>query len=813
MRGSNLKIDAVVLRDAEGERQLELSDLPLRLGTGSNCEVRLPGPGSNAVALVDALDGQPFVQPVGRSGVTSINGDALTASRRLSDGDELTYFGTRVIFTSVGSKLRLDVRLEDSAYITKPPDLAVADEQLAQETIAPTAFQRAAKVVAVEQNSTTYRWQSVVGAALAVLAVLSYLLFSAKSIQFDVQPAGADSIDISGGWFRLQLADRDLLREGTYTVEVAKEGYYDVSQSFQVDATPSRTVLVEMRKLPGFLSVAADPAVEALVTIDDTIVGQAPFGPIELEPGTHSISVSADRYLPHADKLTVPGLGQSQQVSVQLVPRWANVDISSVPTGATVLQGETEIGQTPMRLELTEGSHNLTVFYEGFKAWDGVIDARANVSQVLPVIELLPANARLTVNSIPRGANVTVNGRYRGQSPVQLALSPDIDYRIGLSKAGYGSTERQVRLRAAASESITVDMAARVGKLTIAAMPADATILLDGRERGSGTMTFELSSAPHSIEVRKSGFEPFKRSVTPRPGYPQTIQVRLLSNEEARLRSVSPTMTNSAGQVLRRVEAGEFTAGASRREQGRRANEVLVPIVITKPFFIGAKEVTNTEYLRFRRDHDSSNGLHPSLSANNNPVVNVSWAMAVEYCNWLSTEEGLEPAYLKRFEKWEAVTPTPNGYRLPTEAEWAWAIRFQGRSNSTKFPWGNRLPPRRDSGNYAGQSSSKLVPSILPGYDDGFASTSPVGSFPANALGIYDGGGNVAEWTQDYYSVPQPGQTTAVVDPMGPKRGAQRVIRGSSWRHAGITELRMSYREFGTEGRADLGFRTVRNAK
>ena len=187
--------------------------------------------------------------------------------------------------------------------------------------------------------------------------------------------------------------------------------------------------------------------------------------------------------------------------------------------------------------------------------------------------------------------------------------------------------------------------------------------------------------------------------------------------------------------------------------------------------------------------------------------------MAVEYCNWLSTEEGLEPAYLKRFEKWEAVMPTPNGYRLPTEAEWVWAIRFQSRSKSTTFPWGNRLPPRRDSGNYAGLSSAKLVPSILPGHDDGFASTSPVGSFPANALGIYDGGGNVAEWTQDYYSVPQPGQTTAVVDPTGPKRGAQRVIRGSSWRHAGITELRMSYREFGTEGRADLGFRIARNAK
>ena len=103
------------------------------------------------------------------------------------------------------------------------------------------------------------------------------------------------------------------------------------------------------------------------------------------------------------------------------------------------------------------------------------------------------------------------------------------------------------------------------------------------------------------------------------------------------------------------------------------------------------------------------------------------------------------------------------------------------------------------------------MPSVLPGYDDGYASTAPVGTFQANALGIYDAGGNVAEWVQDYYSVPQPGQTEAVKDPTGPRRGAQHVIRGSSWRHAGVTELRGSYRDFGNGGRIDVGFRIARN--
>jgi len=806
-----LNIGAVIIRGAAGERRLPVSDLPLRLGTGGDCELRLPGPGSSAVALLDALDGQPFVQPVGRGGMMTVNDESLATSRRLHEGDELAYFGTRIVVGTRDNTLILDVHLEDSAYITKPPDVGGIDDLHAEETIAPTAFQRAAHVARTAESTTGHRWQAVVGGGIGILVLIAYFLFTSKSIQFDVQPAGADSLEIHGGWFRLSLSDRVLLREGSYTIDVKREGYYDTSQSFRVDATPSRTVLVEMRTLPGFLTVTADPPVAALITIDDTILGQAPLGPVELEPGTHSVTVSADRYLPYADKLVVPGLGRSQYVNVQLVPRWANVDISSNPSGATVLQDDQEIGTTPMRLELREGSHKLSVVQDGFRPWDGVVETRANEDQVLPIIELAPANARLTVNSIPRGANVTVNGRYRGQSPVMLSLSPGIDYQIGLSKAGYGSTVRQIRLRAAASESITVDLATRLGRVTVSAVPSDASISIDGRVRGSGTMTFDLSSAPHTLEVGKDGYESFKRVVTPRPGYPQTIQVRLLSEEEARLRSVASTMTNSVGQILRRVEPGGFTMGASRREQGRRANEVLVQVRLTKPFFIAAKEVTNSDYARFRRDHISGDGVHASLAAYNNPVVNISWSDAVQYCNWLSIEEGLTLAYEKRFEKWEAVLPTPNGYRLPTEAEWSWAIRYQARSSAATYTWGNRLPPRRDSGNYAGRSARDLVPSVLPGYDDGFASSAPVGSFPANALGIYDGSGNVAEWTQDYYSVPQPGQTEVVIDPLGPKRGAQRVIRGSSWRHAGITELRSSYRDFGRRGRVDVGFRIARN--
>jgi formylglycine-generating enzyme required for sulfatase activity len=807
-----LKFESVIIRDAEGERRLTPDQLPLKLGTGIDCEIRMPGPGNAPVAVIDDLDGEPFIQPVGRAAALKINGDLLTTSRRLAAGDELEFFGTRILVDEHAAAMSLQVLLEGSAYITKPPELPASGDGVADETIAPTVFKRAAETKTSESAVRMYRWQYFVAGGMLLLIALSWLLFSSRSIQFEIRPGEPDQFSISGGWFKFPLGDRVLMREGSYNVHVKKAGYYDISQALQVDATPSRTVVIELRKLPGKLTVYADAVANAVVTVDDSRVGQAPYGPIELEPGTHAISVTADRYLPFADRLLVPGLGRHQEYHVQLVPQWANVEISSEPSGATVFNGQEKVGVTPLTLELMEGKHTLSVVADGFKAWDGSIETVSNVDQVLPVIQLEPANAQLQVNSIPRGANVTVNGRYRGQSPIRLALSPDIDYQIGLSKAGYGSSVRRVRLAAAASEAITVDLSARVGKVTITTWPEKATVYIDGTARGTGSMTLNLSSAPHRLEVRHKGYQTFSRSITPRPGYPQSLQVRLLSDAEVLARGTANTVNTNDGQALRRIEPGGFMMGTSRREQGRHANEVLVPVTLTRPYFIGVKEVTNRDYRKFRKNHISGNNVHPSLAGDLNPVVNVSWADAVEYCNWLSAQEGLPVAYEKKFQQWQPISPVPDGYRLPTEAEWVWAMRYQARSKPTVFPWGDRLPPRRESGNYADKSAIELVPSILPNFNDGFASTAPVGSFPANALGLYDAGGNVAEWVQDYYSVPNPGQTEPSVDPTGPARGNNRVIRGSSWRHAGITELRFGYRDFGTGGRVDVGFRIARNA-
>jgi formylglycine-generating enzyme required for sulfatase activity len=118
------------------------------------------------------------------------------------------------------------------------------------------------------------------------------------------------------------------------------------------------------------------------------------------------------------------------------------------------------------------------------------------------------------------------------------------------------------------------------------------------------------------------------------------------------------------------------------------------------------------------------------------PVVHVSWNDALAYCTWTRS-------------------------RLPGEAEWERAARAGTHST---FPWGDELEPD-------GRHMANVFQGRFPDHDtaeDGWAGTSPVGSFPANNWGLVDMIGNVWEWTADAFSVPRGGS------------GSDRVLKGGS---------------------------------
>jgi hypothetical protein len=186
------------------------------------------------------------------------------------------------------------------------------------------------------------------------------------------------------------------------------------------------------------------------------------------------------------------------------------------------------------------------------------------------------------------------------------------------------------------------------------------------------------------------------------------------------------------------------------------------------------------------------------------PAIDVSWNDAQAFCAWLTEQE----------QRAGRIGPSER-YRLPSDHEWSCAVgigerEYHAQSPQLKngklekvYPWGEQWPPPVGVGNLTGEEmqpdfDAKTFPwlkSPIAGYRDTFTRTSPVGSFPAEANGLYDLSGNVREWCEDPFQPVADG----------------RVIRGGSWSQSDEFNLRSSSRN----GRAlggyepSVGFRVV----
>ena len=213
-----------------------------------------------------------------------------------------------------------------------------------------------------------------------------------------------------------------------------------------------------------------------------------------------------------------------------------------------------------------------------------------------------------------------------------------------------------------------------------------------------------------------------------------------------------------------------------------------------------------------REGQDGTIGAAPT-GASGEPVTTVSWRDAIVWCNARSQQAGLTPAYTYSSATIKDATdatacdnavfnPSANGYRLPTEAEWEYASRYQDGASWTP-------------GDYASGATDVYLNDaacqVVAWFDSNSAlATHEVGQKAVNQVGAYDMSGNVWEWCWDWYDTYGSGADTDPVGPASSPFGA-RVLRGGSWSH-GTNLLRCASRLYNGPSPADVngGFRCAR---
>jgi formylglycine-generating enzyme required for sulfatase activity len=226
-----------------------------------------------------------------------------------------------------------------------------------------------------------------------------------------------------------------------------------------------------------------------------------------------------------------------------------------------------------------------------------------------------------------------------------------------------------------------------------------------------------------------------------------------------------------------RLAPGSFVMG-SPEGVGFARERPAHTVTLAKPFAMGKYEVTFAEFDDCVKDQGCPQRPDDrGWGRGRQPVIFVSWHDAKAYAEWLARKTG-------------------KGYRLPTEAEWEYAARAL---TQTRYAWGDSIGHNQANCDGCGSKWDRRQPA-------------PVGSFAANAFGLHDMHGNVAEWTEDCWYIDHGGAPT---DGTARLRGNcnWRVVRGGSWHQDADSLMRSASRIYEIQATQSfyLGFRVVRS--
>lgn len=521
-------------------------------------------------------------------------------------------------------------------------------------------------------------------------------------------PYGVKHLTITNakmGVCRTYLFPKTIQRGNTYRMKIA----LDNSNSFIEDNATSSYVVFQVKPSNAIIELNG----QRLETYNGTAQKYMKFG-------TYEYKVHAPNHYSATGTVTVNNPYNKEFINVELKSNMAHLAVSVGGNAEIWVNGEKK-GYGNWQDSVTVGTYRLEakLTYHRTTAQTITVGESDNRHIELQVPE--PIFSKINVVSWPAMADIILDGKPTGTTPIMLSKVLIGRHNIVIRKAGYGDYYGTVNLTEGKTSDVNVHLSTATDVI-LHFTPSNAKIMIDSTEYDSSQKNCSLSYGNHVITMRAEGYKDLKKVI----------------NVTSNTKSFALTMESLTGKktftikgvsfVMLPVEGGAFDMGTP---------SVAEPVhsVILNHYHIGETEVTQALW-------EAVMGKNPSNYKNSShPVEQVSWDDCQKFITKLNAATGQQ-------------------FSLPTEAEWEYAARGGKKSRGYQY------------------SGSNVIDDVAWYDKNSKSSTYPVKAKQPNELGLYDMNGNVWEWCSDWYGNYS---SIAQTNPTGPANGTIRVYRGGSW--------------------------------
>ena len=313
---------------------------------------------------------------------------------------------------------------------------------------------------------------------------------------------------------------------GSHEVEVVSKGYKSWKKPINIKKGKNTNINIVLQINTGSVNIKSEP-LDAKVLIDGNEVGNTPITITDHKPGVCNVEVKKRGYEDWKESIDIIP-GKEIVLLPELRMKVGSILIESEPADALVLIDDKEVGNTPITItDLKPVIHNVEVRRVGFVIWREKVDIIPE-KEVSITAALQVKAGSVTIKSEPTAANVIINGKEVGTTPVTITDLKLGTHNVNIRMAGYDDWKESVEIVHDKEIILTAALQINTGSFCINSEPSKSMVIIDDKEAGTAPITItDLKSGVHVVVVRKNGYDDWEESVDIRPGKETTLTAKL----------------------------------------------------------------------------------------------------------------------------------------------------------------------------------------------------------------------------------------------------------------------------------------------